>query len=874
MNDTFSDKPVTFEWSYETGSKIIVRRSRQLKIEPGYGVEQKLTIRTPKTKERSEGKLKVRVSQSGSKTFVDDIDIPVMPYVDRISTNSPITLLDRSGKVENFMSNRHIRFNRIDSLEAVRNKTGLLVIGPDSLTRTEALGQKLLAFAAQGGRVIVLEQENPISGRNVSAPIETTSHFGGYAHPQALGTELFKDLVSDDLTDWAGDHPTYKNVYKKPKQGARSLVECGPLLPYSALIEMATGKGIMVLCQLRVGAKLGLEPAADILFRNMLEYYSDHEPSTAAAAIYAGDNKLLEKKIAQTGILQQTVSNIESAIDHSKYAVAVIDATADNIAVLNKLKSKADAFQKAGGWIMLCNVRPESIDGFNKLAGTSHLLRPFRLERVHMLDTDTPIAATIGDGDVMQYGTEWIARWNGKRWVSGDTFSYCIDGDDAGPFTYPPGAKHQPYEYKGTMSDNDPYNYVNGMLNSDFWKYIRQIWIADNRPAPLAFTVRRPETIRQVRIWNNSNYGTIEDIDVIFDGDKANAVRMTLPDESRMVAVKLDKPRIAKRNITLQIRTWRTKPQTNRQPNLVGIDNIQFIRDRRPSDGVFLDRAGGLVAFKNGRGGIFLNQIKFMEDEPLKENDGKKIALVGTILHNMGVGTGSSKVAVAGVNIKYETLDISGFCNCFITERRGKTGWFGRKGQDLSRLPLGEQLFADVKYHVVDFGTSPVPDCIMLGGLRGSPSGLMKEIKGIKVGKKTDVLFFLHTANVTRPLNDRERSRVGASRDEFKLPQVARYVLNYADGEKLEVPVIFEKHINHWLQDKPDALEAAAVAWHVRLNDNEKRYAVLYSMKVNNPRRDVGLATIDILPGIDDKGNITNRAVPSVIAITTGTILE
>jgi hypothetical protein len=45
-------------------------------------------------------------------------------------------------------------------------------------------------------------------------------------------------------------------------------------------------------------------------------------------------------------------------------------------------------------------------------------------------------------------------------------------------------------------------------------------------------------------------------------------------------------------------------------------------------------------------------------------------------------------------------------------------------------------------------------------------------------------------------------------------------------------------------------------------------------MKTNNPRRDVEIATIDILPGIDNEGNITNRAVPAVIAITTGTILE
>lgn len=871
MNDTFSDAPVTFEWSYEVDGRKIAGDTAPLEIEPGYGVEQTLKIPAPKVQSRTDGVLRVCVAQAGAQTYTDTTDIPVMPVVDKIDISGRVTLLDKSNQVADFLADCDVSFDRIESLKAIKDRSGLVLIGPDSLTRGEALGQDLLAFVARGGRAVVLEQEHPVAGRNLASAIETTGHFGGYAHCQALGTPSFADLAAEDLTDWSGDHPTYTAVYKKPKQGARSLVECGPLLPYSALIEMPAGQGIMVLCQLRVGAKLGLEPAADILFKNMIEQYAEYTPSTAVAAIYAGDNKLLDKKIAETGVLQKTVSSIDTALNLDKYSVAVIDATAENLATLNSRKDRVDAYQRAGGWIMLCNVRPESLDGFNRLAGTNHLLRPFRVERVHLLDTDTPLAATIGDGDVMQYGTEWIARWNGKRWVSGDTFSYCIDGCDAGPFTYPPGATHDPYEYKATMSDNDPYNYVNGMLGDDFWKYIRQIWIGENGPDPLVFTVRRPETIEEVRIWNNTNYGTIEDIDVIFDGDEPNAVKMTLPDDSTMTSVTLDTPRTANESITLQIRTWRSKPKTNSQPNLVGIDNVQFIRAERPSRGKFIDRAGGLVVFENGKGGLFLNQIKFMTDEPLAENDGKKVSLLGTILQNMGIGTGSSKVAVPGVNIEYEPVEISGFCNRFMTERAGKNGWFGRKGEDLSRLPLGENTFANVRYHVVDFSTSPVPDCIMLGGLHGSPSSLDDEVKGVHVGRKADVLFFLHAANVTRPLNDRERSRIGASRNEFELPEVARYVLTYADGEQLEVPVVLEKHVDHWLQETPTDLAGAALAWHAAMGDNQ---AVLYSMKVNNPRREVEIATIDIVPGRRDNGDIANRAVPAVVAITTGTILD
>ncbi len=69
-------------------------------------------------------------------------------------------------------------------------------------------------------------------------------------------------------------------------------------------------------------------------------------------------------------------------------------------------------------------------------------------------------------------------------------------------------------------------------------------------------------------------------------------------------------------------------------------------------------------------------------------------------------------------------------------------------------------------------------------------------------------------------------------------------------------------------------LEGAAVAWSAKLDEGGQRQAVVYSMKVNNPRGDVEIASIDILPGLDNKGGIANRAVPAVLAITAGRILE
>jgi len=162
----------------------------------------------------------------------------------------------------------------------------------------------------------------------------------------------------------------------------------------------------------------------------------------------------------------------------------------------------------------------------------------------------------------------------------------------------------------------------------------------------------------------------------------------------------------------------------------------------------------------------------------------------------------------------------------------------------------------------------------MLGGLRGSPEGLENKVTGIPVNAKADVLFFMHTANVTRPISDRDRARIDDPRNPYELPEVMRYVLNYEDGQPTTVPVVLEKHINHWLQEDPQRLEGADVAWTAKLERVENRQAVIYSMKVLNPRPNLTIKSIDVLPGANEKGEMTNRAVPAVIAITLGHIQE
>jgi beta-galactosidase len=161
-----------------------------------------------------------------------------------------------------------------------------------------------------------------------------------------------------------------------------------------------------------------------------------------------------------------------------------------------------------------------------------------------------------------------------------------------------------------------------------------------------------------------------------------------------------------------------------------------------------------------------------------------------------------------------------------------------------------------VKYNIWDFPTSPVPTAIMLGG-NGTPNNPPQEVKDIPIGKKADALFFLHTARIDQRRNNDEL------RDNKKF-EMARYIINYADGQSVTVPVYSEIDIEHYKQETPKVIPGAQLAWTSKYEGSNES-AVAYSKQWNNPRPDVEIKSIDMTYGADKRG------VPVLLAITAAT---
>ena len=134
------------------------------------------------------------------------------------------------------------------------------MVGPDALTPRQATDPVWQALAANGVRVLVLDQDNPLHYQAVPGDLEVTDRVGRVAFPENLTHPIFKGLGTEDFFTWSGDHVVYRNVYKKASRGARSLLQCDEDLSCSAISECGVKDGLLLLCQAAVGEQARLRP--------------------------------------------------------------------------------------------------------------------------------------------------------------------------------------------------------------------------------------------------------------------------------------------------------------------------------------------------------------------------------------------------------------------------------------------------------------------------------------------------------------------------------------------------------------------------------------------------------------------------------------
>ncbi len=838
FNDTHSADPITFTRALSIDGKVAWTRSTRHAVAPGSAVKFAEEIPLPAlgAAGRREGELTLTLEAGGAEVFRDRKAVSILtegrPGGSNAVDRPLLAVLDPGGEVAAWLHSQSVPFAPVKLGAPLPESARVLVVGRGAIGPAEATSSRFAAYAAAGRTVVVLEQAHPLRYQATPAGLElapTTVRDGSgievalaegrTAFIEDAGHPAFRGLKPKDFFTWGPDHVVYRDAYLKPTRNGRSLVQVGPRLTQSALVEVPVGDGLLILGQLEIGKKLATNAVAGRLLANLIDHGMAYKREFRAVAAVI-DDPALGKALDAIGLRYARESDPVRALDRPGVRLAIVSATPGHLRALAGAVDRVRSFHASGGYLVLHGLTPEGLADYNRVVGFDHLIRPFRRERVTFPPARNPLTAGLTTGDVVLLSGERIFPWTADEYVASDMFRFVVDHDDVAPFGSSPFAAYPLI--------------TNGFVGADGWPLIIDYPVPPGgKPAEIAVTLPRAESIVEYTHIPSVNYWPTTRVGLTFDGKGRLEFPVKPTGDPQTFAI--DPPRAAK-VVTIQVEGWDVVPGKSAN---VGIDDIK-IKARRSPEFLATVRpmlnVGGLVQYARGDGGVVLCNLLFQDSEAVPANLAKKRAILRAVLGNLKAPFSGGKTIIVGAPMAFEPVDLSRQANQFRNDR----GWFGDPKTTFAALPTGRQDFAGVTYTVFDFATSPVPTVVMLGG-PGLPNRPPAEVRGIAVDRKADALFFLQAAQIDQRRNDQEIR-------EGKSSEIARYVVHYADGKDETIPIRAEVDVDDYRQKSPAPLPGAQVAW-TRPFEGTDLSAVAYAKQWDNPRPDVAIRSIDVLPG-------------------------
>ncbi|MBI5375778.1 MAG: hypothetical protein HZA77_10105 [Candidatus Schekmanbacteria bacterium] len=276
FNDTLEDKEFAINSELELDGKKIWSSKRKSFIEAGGKDFILLAARLPEVKERTKLKLLINVSdKKGEVLFSDSYDYSILPV---LSLKNVI-----SGKVAVYDPYNSLSFLRgadFKSLDQpganIDDDIKLIIAGEKAfspgLKNQPQMPNNIIDFVRRGGSAIVMKQDSLPQGL---FPLSITGHSPTICYIRAPGHPVFNEMEEGDFSFWGKNNIVATNCFSKPeKAGARALIDSGGEggLLYSPLVEVFIGKGKILFCQMNIALKINDEPAAGMIFTNMVKY--------------------------------------------------------------------------------------------------------------------------------------------------------------------------------------------------------------------------------------------------------------------------------------------------------------------------------------------------------------------------------------------------------------------------------------------------------------------------------------------------------------------------------------------------------------------------------------------------------------------------
>ena len=386
---------VEADWALKQGEKILSSGKQTIDLQAGEIRFAPVSLTLPQVEGRTELVLELNVRHDTKTLETDRFPIEVFPRPVPVAAKGGMALYDPLGKSGGDLKNLGIEprpWKRGDSLADIE----VLIIGREAIKPGDPLPYST-ADIQKGLRVLMLSQ-HPLAWRSLG--FETIETMPRYVFPRDTGSPIFAGLEPKDLINWRGSpdllpegqqvvasdaphapkgtnrHAVASVALKTPHvAGFTPLIETEFDLAYTTLLEFRDGKGGIWFSSLDFSGRLGTDPAATLLARNMIETLSSAVwKETRPVYLVGGDGAGLRR----LGLEPRTGLPDEAARD----AILVVEGETSQA-------EKIRAFADKGGTVVHVG-RPEKE---LQAAGLKTLRRPFYRA---LPDKDAPLLRGMG----------------------------------------------------------------------------------------------------------------------------------------------------------------------------------------------------------------------------------------------------------------------------------------------------------------------------------------------------------------------------------------------------------------------------------------------------------------------------------------------
>ncbi|MDF3128763.1 hypothetical protein P0Y35_06100 [Kiritimatiellaeota bacterium B1221] len=288
-----------------------------------------LRVNAPQVKSRSAYRLEAAWSGPlREQRYLESFNLEVFPKsaLPPSVLNTSLGLFDPAGNTAQIFDRLGISYQEIQEGQPLPDSQ-VYVIGQDVLSVETHVPPEILTQVIEQGKTLVCFEQRTLQdfGLRMHARGERTAFPVDSEHPVLKGFQAgdfrhwrgaysLSEPYPKDRKETPGQYPeefwkwgnrgvVASYMIEKPAAGPLlSLLECGFDLQYTPLAEIKEGAGTILLCQLDVTERIGMDPVATGIFQQLLGYAAGLQPRRPQQIILSG-------KLTDDALLQSAVNN-------------------------------------------------------------------------------------------------------------------------------------------------------------------------------------------------------------------------------------------------------------------------------------------------------------------------------------------------------------------------------------------------------------------------------------------------------------------------------------------------------------------------------------------------------------------------------------